>query len=100
MYIYFCLYFFVLTDHLRIIFFFLFVAVSILKKYLPSCKTETSADASAYELPSSFNSNDNNDDQHEEERAQEDDLWIGINTSNILGYDKYLATSIEIPTYL
>ena len=98
MYNYFRLYFF-LTNHLHIIFLFQFVAVSTLKKILPSCKTETGADASAYERPSSFNSN-GNDDQHEEEGAQEDDLWNDVNTSNILFYDRNLAPSFEIPTYL
>ena len=89
---YFRLYLF-LTNHLHIIFFFQFVAVSTLQKIFPSCRTETAV-ASADDLQSSYNSYDNNDGQHEEEGAHEENLWTDINTGDILGFG--LAPNITI----
>ena len=82
-----------MTNHLHIIFFFQFVAVSTLQKIFPSCRTETAV-ASADDLQSSYNSYDNNYGQHEEEGALEENLWTDINTGDILGFG--LAPNITI----
>ena len=90
-----------MTNHLHIIFFFQFVVISTIKTtFFPSCKTGTSAVASAYEPPSSFDTNDSDDGQHEEEGAQVDNLWLEINTDDILGFGEPQASTIKLAPYL